>query len=119
MVETITIYRDTPIEPKKDYFQFHHFPDKKLISKLKPHERRGIDVIFLYYQTNNMSLFKKVDRFWHNFRKTVDKDTYYCVKNRTTQVFVSDCAEAQVWMNYFSNLDKQPMDLWSLRTLDN
>lgn len=68
-----------------DYHRFHYGLHKGLTRMLYPADRRGIDVVFIYNDENPSikSLCKKIRRFWHNYRKTKSKATYYGNKNRT------------------------------------
>jgi hypothetical protein len=78
---------------------------------LRPDMRKGIDVIFLYRQDNIRSFCKKIDRFWHNFRKTVDKNTYYKVKSRTVQQMISEYEDSIPLIEWYGDGRRNPLSL--------
>jgi hypothetical protein len=92
-----------------DYMQYHYTFHKGLVGMLRPDLRRGIDVIFLYRQDNIRSFCKKIDRFWHNFRKTVDKRTYYEVRCRTVQQVIHNYEDSLVMIEWFEDARKNPL----------
>ena len=85
----------------EDYYMYHFSLHKGLTKMLCPAERRGVDIVFIYSQPNIRSLCKKIDRFWHNYRKTQSKESYINNKNRTTLFIIKDYESATTVMEWF------------------
>jgi len=100
----VKIERQTSPWPPKDYMNYHFGFHKGLVKMLVP--RIGIDVIFIYHKSSFRSTLKQMDRFWHNYRKTVTKDQYYKVKERVQQVLISRYEEGLQWMKYVEESNK-------------
>lgn len=101
----------------EDYMQYHYTFHKGLTRMLRPDIRKGIDVIFLYRQDNIRSFCKKIDRFWHNFRKTVDKSTYFEVRSRTIQQMISKYEDSLPIIEWFEYERKHPLRFkWDFST---
>lgn len=94
-----------------DYMQYHYTFHKGLVRMLRPDLRLGIDVIFIYRQDNIRSFCKKIDRFWHNFRKTVDKRTYHAIKCRTVQHMINEYEDSLAMIEWYENSRKNPLQL--------
>ncbi len=104
---------DTPsnLGLPEDYMQYHYTFHKGLPRMLRPDIRKGMDVIFLYSQDNIRSFCKKIDRFWHNFRKTVDKNTYFEVRSRTIQQMINEYEDSLPIIEWFEHERKNPLSL--------
>ena len=104
--------------PPEDYMQYHFGFHRGLIKMLVP--RIGIDVLFIYRKANIRSTLKQVDRFWHNYRKTVSKGEYRKVKNRVCVTLISTYQEGESWMRYLEDLNKAMVEgnsHWNFKSL--
>jgi len=107
-----------PDWPPADYMAYHFGLHKGLVKQLVP--RIGIDIIFIYRKPTFRSALKQMDRFWHNYRKTVTKSQYYKVKERVQQILISSYEEGLAWMEYYEESNKAIADnvpMWDFRGL--
>ena len=114
MTKVITIERDAPVITNlpEDYMAYHFTFHKGLYKLLCPHKRNGIDVIFLYRQKNIRSFCKKIDRFWHNLRKTVTKQEFSAIKCRTVLQMVGTYEQGEIMIQHFNDLALNPPPNW-------
>ena len=114
MVDLISIERDVPALTglPEDYMGYHFTFHTGIYKMLRPNERKGIDVIFLYRQENIRSFCKKIDRFWHNLRKVVGDKYDFCeIKNRTVLYMINTYEDGEVLMRQYNQMAANPMKL--------